>query len=68
MTSPWPPPKLQQQIYQACDLEMIYRQHLDQVTINVTITSTTAQDLAAILGTDDGGDQAHGKDSLQLAI
>jgi hypothetical protein len=44
------PARLQQQLYHACDLEMIYRQHLNQVTINVTITSTTADDVTALLG------------------
>jgi len=44
------PARLQQQFYQACDLEMIYRQHLNQVTINVTITATTADDIAAPAG------------------
>jgi site-specific DNA recombinase len=41
-------PRIQQQLYQAFDLQALYNKNLHQVTIHVTITDSTPQAVAAI--------------------
>jgi site-specific DNA recombinase len=43
------PPRLHQELYQAFDLQVLYKKNMHQVTINVTITDSTLQALAAII-------------------
>jgi site-specific DNA recombinase len=45
------PPRLQQQLYQAFDLQALYNKNLHQVTIHVTITDSTPRAVAAITAT-----------------
>jgi hypothetical protein len=50
---PWPPatdapPWLQQQLYQAFDIQALYNKNLHQVTIHATITDSTPRTVAAI--------------------
>jgi site-specific DNA recombinase len=48
------PARLQQQLYEAFDLQALYNKNMHQVTIHVTITDTTPRAVAAIIG--DAGD------------
>jgi site-specific DNA recombinase len=52
------PARLQQQLYQAFDLQALYNKNLHQVTIHVTITDTTPRALAAIISDAGDGPQA----------
>jgi hypothetical protein len=49
------PARLQQQLYEAFDLQALYKKNMHQVTIHITITDSTPRAVAAII--DDAGDQ-----------
>jgi hypothetical protein len=49
------PARLQQQLYDAFDLQALYKKNMHQVTIHVTITDSTPRAVAAIIN--DAGDQ-----------
>jgi site-specific DNA recombinase len=48
------PARLQQQLYQAFDLQLLYKKNMHQVSISVTITDSTLRALAAIIGNTTG--------------
>ena len=48
------PARLQQQLYDAFDLQALYKKNMHQVTIHVTITDSTPRAVAAIIN--DAGD------------
>ncbi len=43
------PPRLQQQLYQAFDIQALYKKNMHQVTIHATITDSTPRAVAAII-------------------
>jgi hypothetical protein len=47
------PPRLQQQLYQAFDIQALYKKNMHQVTIHATITDSTPRAVAAITAADD---------------
>ena len=49
-----PPPRFQQQLYQAFDLQALYKKNMHQVSISVTITDSTFRAVAAIIGAENG--------------
>jgi hypothetical protein len=62
------PPRLQQQLYEAFDLQALYKKNMHQVTMHVTITDSTPRAVAAIINntgdhprhtTPDPGEHAH---------
>jgi hypothetical protein len=48
------PPRLQQQLYEAFDLQALYKKNMHQVTIHITITDSTPQAVTAIINDADG--------------
>jgi hypothetical protein len=52
------PPRLQQQLYQAFDIQALYNKNLHQVTIHATITDTNPRTVAAITTDADDGPAA----------
>jgi DNA invertase Pin-like site-specific DNA recombinase len=48
------PARLQQELYQAFDLQVLYKKNMHQVTINATITQNTPRAVAAIIGNTTG--------------
>jgi hypothetical protein len=52
------PARLQQQLFQAFDLQALYNKNMHQVTINVTITDSTPRAVAAIIAAADDGPAA----------
>jgi site-specific DNA recombinase len=52
------PARLQQQLYEAFDLQALYKKNMHQVTMHVTITDSTPGAVAAIIN-DAGGHPAH---------
>jgi site-specific DNA recombinase len=57
------PPRLQQQLYQAFDIQALYNKNLHQVTIHATITDSTPRAVAAITAADDAPAAARPADS-----
>jgi hypothetical protein len=47
------PPRLQQQLYAAFDIQALYKKNMHQVTIHATITDSTPRAVAAITGAAD---------------
>jgi site-specific DNA recombinase len=53
------PARLQQQLYEAFDLQALYKKNTHQVTMHVTITDSTPHAVAAIINDADDGHPAH---------
>jgi hypothetical protein len=71
------PARLQQQLYEAFDLQALYKKNMHQVTIHITITDSTPRAVAAIINdasdhaahtTPDPGEHAHFSDLAQAPM
>jgi site-specific DNA recombinase len=51
--------RLQQQLYEAFDLQALYKKNMHQVTMHVTITDSTPRAVAAIIKDAEGGHPGH---------